>query len=139
PLSPMFLQNALSDEELRFVARQPGEVAQYAAANLLWSAKESALVLLRGDRYANTRRVEVVPLSGSGGEGWFPLVVLGDGGRRFPVGWRRDGVFLLPVVCGEARAPPVALDDEPLLATAVPGELWRSPGSATVPPDEING
>lgn len=132
PLSPMFLQNVLSEDELRFVARQPGEVAQYAAANLLWSAKESALILLRGGRYSDTRRVEVVPLSGAGGDGWFPLVVLGAGGREFPGWWRRDGVFLLTVVCVDQQAPPVALDDEPVLATAMPGALW-GPGPGAGP------
>jgi 4'-phosphopantetheinyl transferase len=109
----------------------------HAAANLVWSAKESALKVLRTGLRADTRTVEVhlsdvtalapdpepdpdVPAR------WHPLTVATHLGE-LPGWWRRDGVFLLTVVAADARAlgePPERLPGSAELASGVPVHSW---------------
>lgn len=92
-----------------------------AAANLIWSAKESALKVLRTGLRADTRTVEVklVPA----GSGWQRLSVA-TGAGRLPGWWRRDGAFLLTVVADAMGEPPRALPGSADLAGAEPVHSW---------------
>ena len=83
------------------------------AANLIWSAKESALKVLRTGLRRDTRSVEV-PLAGPALQpgGWAALLVRTAEGAMFPGWWRRRGAFLLTVALRRA------------CATA--GRRWRS-------------
>ena len=99
-----------------------------ATANLIWSAKESALKVLRTGLRADTRTVEVALADGGAVDTRAGMAGLGRGGGRrgagrcaggrcagadgagwrrltvtgargtFPGWWRRDGVFVLTVV-----------------------------------------
>jgi 4'-phosphopantetheinyl transferase len=124
PRSPGFVRDFLTDaEQLYVTARAPGDERD-AAANLLWSAKESALKVLRTGLRRDTRSVEVT-VGPSAADGWGALSVRDTGGSVFPGWWRRDGRFLLTVAAASvAGPPPVALDDPGVLATAEPRHSW---------------
>jgi 4'-phosphopantetheinyl transferase len=80
-----------------------------AAANLIWSAKESALKVLRTGLRADTWTVEVCLTGPVGPGGWAPLHVRSAGsGRRLPGWWRRWEGFLLTVAHDVEAAPPTA-------------------------------
>jgi 4'-phosphopantetheinyl transferase len=118
PRSAGFVSDFLTPAEQAVVAAAPGPDGHDAAANLIWSAKESALKVLRTGLRADTRSVEVVledpaGISTGGGraDGWQRLAVSSRDGR-FPGWWRRDGVFLLTMVAASG------LDDPP---TELPG------------------
>jgi 4'-phosphopantetheinyl transferase len=123
PRSPGFVRDFLTEAEQRYVAaRSPGD-GRDAAANLIWSAKESALKVLRTGLRRDTRSVEVsVRPAGEGG--WGALRVRSAEGGVFPGWWRREGVFVLTVAAAVPAPPPVALDHVPVLATAVPSHSW---------------
>lgn len=128
PRSAAFVRDYLTAAEQRLVADPPVGLSPDAVANLVWSAKESALKVLRTGLRRDTRSVEVT-LGGPAGrptlDGWSPLVVADlEGGEVFPGWWRRCGLFLVTVAgAGEVPAP-VALDDPPALATATPVHSW---------------
>jgi 4'-phosphopantetheinyl transferase len=132
PRSPGFVADFLTGDEQAVVAAAGalGGQARDAAANLVWSAKESALKVLRTGLRADTRTVEVAlpdvaPLA-QASAGWKPLTVTTVLGV-LPGWWRRDGVFLLTVVAGSADAlgePPAALPGGADLATAEPVHSW---------------
>ena len=98
-----------------------------AAANLIWSAKESALKVLQIGLRRDTRSVEVAigaaeavstDEDGHGQDGWAPLEVRPAEGGVLPGWWRRDG--RLP---GHGRRRVAALP--PPTALAGSGR-WRS-------------
>jgi len=95
-------------------------------ANLIWSAKESALKVLRTGLRRDTRSVEVT-VAAPGADGWGELTVLSVDGGRLAGWWRREGRFLLTVAIATAGPPPVALDDPGILATATPRHSWLDP------------
>lgn len=114
PRSPAFVRDFLTGAEQAYVAAHPHP---HAAANLVWSAKESALKVLRTGLRRDTRSVAVTVHDGQSG-GWAPLTVHTAEGLTFAGWWRRDGRFLL-TVAGEAPGPPpVALEDPPFPAPA---------------------
>jgi 4'-phosphopantetheinyl transferase len=124
PRSAAFLADFLTDAERGYVASRPGDQARHAAANLVWSAKESALKALRTGLDRDTRDVEVTVQDGPDGQ-WTPLRVRVAGGQVLAGWWRRDGRFLLTVATiGEMVAAPAAIEDPSVLAAAVPAHTW---------------
>jgi 4'-phosphopantetheinyl transferase len=129
PRSPGFVRDYLTPAEQRYVVEQPDDAARHAAANLVWSAKESALKVLQAGLRADTRSVEVEVNHEPGNAGWSPLRVRGTAGqafagRVFPGWWRRDGVFLLTIAGDRPVPPPDQLPGGADLGAAVPGHSW---------------
>ena len=124
PRSPGFVRDYLTDDEQRFVAAASDEIGRQVAANLLWSAKESALKVLRTGLRRDTRSVAVLLSDEPGTGGWAPLTVRTTEGVTLPGWWRRFGAFLLTVAADRPSAPPVALEDPPALAAAEPAHSW---------------
>lgn len=93
-------------------------------ANLVWSAKESALKVLRTGLRRDTRSVEVEILDNHGDTGWARLVVRAGEGTVFPGWWRRYGDFLLTVAADAEQDAPAGIEEPPGLAGAVPGHSW---------------
>jgi 4'-phosphopantetheinyl transferase len=120
PRSPGFVTDFLTPAEQEYVAGAPD---RDAVANLLWSAKESALKVLRTGLRRDTRSVEVTVHSGQT-VGWAPLSVRTTEGRVFPGWWRRDGRFVLTVAAETATPAPEPLEDPAILATAEPVHSW---------------
>lgn len=92
-------------------------------ANLIWSAKESALKVLRTGLRQDTRTVEVSLLEHADGE-WNGLEIKDEKGRRLPGWWVRYGNFVLTCCAETPLAIPVSLIDPPPLAGAVPSHSW---------------
>jgi 4'-phosphopantetheinyl transferase len=104
-------------------------------ANLLWSAKESALKVLETGLRRDTRSVEVTLVDGGGAAaggrpaiaddtGWRPLEVRPVEGGRFPGWWLRSGRWLLTIAASGPIGPPVAFEEPAGLATATPTHRW---------------
>ncbi len=126
PRSRAFAEDFLTAAEQEYVAGQPDAGARHTAANLLWSAKESALKVLQVGLRADTRTVEVTVHRGPPRQGWAPLEVAAVDGRRFAGWWRREGVFLLTIAFAEPAPPPDLLPGSADLATAQPVHSWLS-------------
>jgi len=127
PRSHGFVADFLTVAERDHVRSQLTPDAQHAAANLFWSAKESALKVLRTGLRADTRSVEVTLEEAVRPDGWAPLAVRDRSGRRFPGWWRRDGAFVLTVTYDAAAEPPTLLTGATGdLATAVPVHSWQA-------------
>lgn len=135
PRSDGFVRDFLTAAE-RDVVAGAGPEARDACANLIWSAKESALKVLRTGLRADTRTVEVnlgatSLLRAGRAPGWHPLEVATVIGR-LPGWWRRDGDFVLTIVVGAGgRSPGAGTAPEELpgsapLAAAAPLESWRA-------------
>jgi 4'-phosphopantetheinyl transferase len=87
PRSRGFLRDYLAPPERAYVRHAAdGDVA----ANLVWSAKESALKVLRTGLRRDARSVEVTIVDGPPGQ-WSPLSVRTREGSELPGWWRRDG------------------------------------------------
>ncbi|MCC6849378.1 MAG: 4'-phosphopantetheinyl transferase superfamily protein [Deltaproteobacteria bacterium] len=126
--SAAFVADYLTEAEQRLVASGGDDADRHRLANLVWSAKESALKVLRTGLRRSTLSVEVELLPTPPGAGWAPLLVRAAEGRRFPGWWRRYGDFLLTVAAESEIPPPAALEDPPRLAIAAPSHTWmRSP------------
>lgn len=123
PRTPAFVLDFLTATEQRFVASRPAGEQQDVAANLIWSAKESALKVLRIGLRRDTRSMEVT-LAVPRDDGWGELTVEASDGPVFPGWWRRDGHFLLTVAADGAAEPPLALGDPGALAAAQPRHSW---------------
>ena len=97
-------------------------------ANLVWSAKESVLKILRTGLRRATRSVEVDVHTG--GDGWARFTVRAVEGTVFPGWWRRYGDFVLTVAADTDQGPPVELEPPPCLAVsdslaaATPSHRW---------------
>ncbi len=103
PRSAAFVRDYLTEREARFV-EAAGE-ARDMAANLFWSAKESALKVLRTGLRRDTRSVEVTVADLRPPEfTWSPLEVRTVEGPVFPGWWRRSGPFLF-TVCARGDGP----------------------------------
>lgn len=124
PRSTGFVTDFLTETEQRFVSGQPSADARDLAANLLWSAKEAALKVLRVGLRADTRTVEVAVDGDVRLDGWARLDVHHVGGSVFPGWWRRDGSFVLTVASRTAGPPPERLATSADLAAAVPVHSW---------------
>lgn len=134
PRSEGFVTDFLTEAEVAWVRRrrdEEGEDGWQHAANLLWSAKEAALKVLRVGLRADTRTVEVSVDLTVRADGWAPLTVDAPRGERFPGWWRRDGVFLLTVAYATEDEPPGLLPGGTILADAEPVHSWlAAPGPA---------
>jgi 4'-phosphopantetheinyl transferase len=91
--------------------------------NLVWSAKESALKVLRTGLRRDTRSVEVAPGTADAGA-WAPLSIRAVEGAELPGWWRRDGRFLLTVASDRALPVPVQLPGSAALDIAEPVHSW---------------
>lgn len=124
PRSEAFVSDFLTPAEQRLVA-EAGE-RRDLLANLVWCGKEAALKVLRTGLRRDTRSVEVSFPGGGTVEDWAPMSVRAVEGAAFPGWWRRFGAFVLTVAADEALPPPRSLVEPAGLATAVPGDAWRS-------------
>ncbi|MGA5299593.1 4'-phosphopantetheinyl transferase family protein [Nucisporomicrobium flavum] len=131
PRSPAFVRDYLTAAEQRLAA------GDELAANLIWSAKESALKVLRTGLRRDTRSVEVTP-DPAGGDGWGALGVRVAGGPPLTGWWRREGAFVITVVTPAPDVPPIHLDRRGALATAAPRHSWLS-SPAPGPPRDPGG
>lgn len=119
PRSDEFIRDYLTRAEQQWVDRCSDRAL---GANLIWSAKESALKVLRTGLRRDTRSVEVTP--GEGGEGWTPLRVADVEGPEFHGWWRRFGDFLLTIVAETEIPPPRSVAEPEPLEHAVPTHTW---------------
>jgi 4'-phosphopantetheinyl transferase len=111
-----------AEQDLVFAA-DPGE-ERHLLANLVWSAKESALKVLQTGLRRDTRSVEVDVVDVAGHDRWAHLVVRAEEGAAFPGWWRRYGEFLLTFAADADRGPPIPLEEPPRLAGATPSHSW---------------
>jgi 4'-phosphopantetheinyl transferase len=123
PRTPGFVADFLTTGEQRLVAARPSGDERDAAANLIWSAKESALKVLRIGLRRDTHTLEVTPAAPRG-DGWGALTVQAVEGTVFPGWWRREGRFLLTVATRVSVPPPAVLGDPGVLALAEPRHSW---------------
>lgn len=121
--SPMFVADYFTADEQRAIAAEPE--LHDVLANAIWSAKESALKVLRTGLRRDTRSVEV-HLEPEFPNGWARLHVRSAEGDVFPGWWRRFDRFLLTCAATAEFRPPVSLVDPPPLATAVPTHSWMA-------------
>ena len=124
PRSDAFVGDFFTAGEVAGVRRLPAGQARDEAANLIWSAKESALKVLQVGLRADTREVEVDLGRDRRPDGWAPLAVTGRDGSAFAGWWRRDGVFLLTLAGRRQAPPPAQLPGGGHLADAVPLHSW---------------
>ena len=123
PRSPGFVRDFLTVAEQHLVASCAAGDERDAITNLIWSAKESALKVLRVGLRRDTRTLEVTPAAPRA-DGWGALTVRAVEGTVFPGWWRREGRFLLTFAAEVAGPPPVALGDPGVLAPAEPRHTW---------------
>ena len=122
--SPAFVRDFLTGPERRVLAAA-AEADRELVVNLLWSAKESALKVLRTGLRRDTRSVDVRLAGPARRPGdWAELVVRADEGRELPGWWCRQGAFVLTVAYDAPGPPPVSLDDPTFLAGAEPVHSW---------------
>jgi 4'-phosphopantetheinyl transferase len=125
PRTELFIRDYLTAREADGVLAEPAGPARDLSANLLWSAKESALKVLRTGLRRDTRSVEVAHLPGLS-EGWREIAITVDEARAFPGWWQRFGDFVLTVVAdvGDPIPPPIPLVAPPGLAGGSPSHAW---------------
>ncbi|HYU32316.1 MAG TPA: 4'-phosphopantetheinyl transferase superfamily protein [Thermoanaerobaculia bacterium] len=108
PRSAAFLQDFFTPAECNLVAAAP-EADRPLIANLIWSAKESALKALRTGLRLDTWEVEVT-LGNGACRGWRELAVhRAVTGETFRGWWRREGDWVVTVAAAPAPEAPVAL------------------------------
>ncbi|MGZ4806615.1 MAG: 4'-phosphopantetheinyl transferase family protein [Ilumatobacteraceae bacterium] len=134
--SPRFVRDYLTPREQAAVADPPFDSSGDAVANLIWSAKESALKVLRTGLRRDTRSVEV-SFPAEPVDGWRSLRVRTEEGRDLSGWWRQYGEFLLTVVTGRPVPPPEALTDPPGLALARPSHSWLAAPLADHPDEGL--
>ena len=110
PRDEGLVEDFFSEDEVAIVRSRDGR-ARDLLVTLVWSAKESALKLLREGLRLDTRsaRVALDESPVSTGE-WAPLAVrCDDRGEAITGWWRTSGDEVLTVVTGAPVAPPLAL------------------------------
>jgi 4'-phosphopantetheinyl transferase len=124
--STAFVRDFLTAGEQRYVDAAADAVGRDLAANLIWSATESALKVLETGLRRDTRSVDITVASTAGRatDGWGELSARTTEGAVFPGWWRRYGEFVLTVVSEVALPAPIDLDDPPLLLGARPTHHW---------------
>ena len=112
PRSELFLQDCFVPSEIEMVLGEPVE-QRALLANLIWSAKESALKALNTGLHPDARNVEVRLLDLSAKD-WGRLEVIQPAtGEVFHGWWRRDEGWLVTVVSDPAPASPGYLTAQP--------------------------
>jgi len=119
-----FVTDFLTAAEASFVAASGMDAA--VTANVVWSAKESALKVCRAGLRRDTRELDVT-VGAPGHDGWGALWVEDREGGGYPGWWRRDGRFVLTVAARMPIGRPAALDPGVTLAGAEPGG-WSPAG-----------
>jgi 4'-phosphopantetheinyl transferase len=123
PRSDAFVRDYLTGPERRWVAG--AGAARDEAANLVWSAKESALKVLRTGLRRDTRSVEVtVPGPMPPERIWSPFRVRTAEAGVFAGWWRRTGAFLLTACWAGSGPAPAALEEVSPLETESPSHRW---------------
>jgi 4'-phosphopantetheinyl transferase len=123
PRSDAFARDYLTGPERRVVAAAGS--GRDKAANLIWSAKESALKVLETGLRRDTRSVEVtVPDLDPPERTWSPLEVHTAEGAVFPGWWRQSGPFLVTACWSGGGPTPAALDADPPIDTMAPSHRW---------------
>ncbi len=118
--SPAFIIDYLTQAEQDSVA---ASADPDVAVNLIWSAKESALKVMRTGLRRDTREVEVT-LHDASPAAWQRLTIRSREGRVFPGYWARFGDFLLTVATERETPAPVSLLEPPPLGEARPSHRW---------------
>jgi 4'-phosphopantetheinyl transferase len=116
PRSAAFVRDFFTMRERRYIGDSD------LRANLVWSAKESALKVLRTGLRRDTRTVEVTVREG--GSAWSELIVRVDEAGTLEGWWARYGDFLLTVATAIPAPPPIGFDEVAALATAIPVHSW---------------
>ncbi len=127
PRSEGFVTDFLTPAEQDWVrgpAAADPRLGRDAAANLVWSAKEAALKVLRVGLRADTRSVEIAVSSEPRADGWAPFSAALQSGPVLPGWWRRDGVYLLTVSAQGSLDPPNVLPGATDVALATPVHSW---------------
>lgn len=124
PRSDAFVRDYLTGPESRWVAGSGA--ARETAANLMWSAKESALKVLRTGLRRDTRSVEVTvaPPMPPPERVWSRFQVTTAEGGVFGGWWRRTGAFLLTACWAGGGPAPAALEEVSPLETEPPSHQW---------------
>ncbi len=125
PRSERFIRDYLTAREAEAVFAEPAGPARDLSANLLWSAKESGLKVLRTGLRRDTRSVEITHGSGTL-QGWREITLTVDGRRVFPGWWQRFGDFVLTVAAdaGDPLPAPTPLLAPAGLATGSASHSW---------------
>jgi 4'-phosphopantetheinyl transferase len=124
PRSDQFVEDFFVPREQNLVHSPPFDASSDLVANLIWSAKESALKVLRSGLRRDTRSVEVAFFPGDPVDGWRALVTQPDDRPSFTGWWRQYGAFLLTVVGSRQLPPPRPIREPPGLAKAAPSHSW---------------
>jgi len=105
-----FAADYFSGDEQALLAIAPKETREALVA-LLWSAKESALKVLRQGLRLDTRSVMVIPGIAplSDGPVWHPLKVHFAGGDDFQGWWNQSGGFIRTILAAPPPGPPLVL------------------------------
>jgi 4'-phosphopantetheinyl transferase len=120
PRSDGFVNDYLTEREQTWVRSREGDDARFAAANLLWSAKEAALKVLQVGLRADTRSIDVTVDTHTRADGWGRLEMVSTDGDEFHGWWRRDGSFVLTIATRRPLEPPEAFPGSADLGTAEP-------------------
>ncbi|HSL58470.1 MAG TPA: 4'-phosphopantetheinyl transferase superfamily protein [Acidimicrobiales bacterium] len=134
PRSHRFVADYFTPREQEMVAAAPDD--HDLLANLVWSAKESALKVLRQGLRLDTRTVEVALLDAEIGA-WRALAVTTADGERFDGWWIRHGDFVLTCCARGGAAAPVPMQDPSPLTTAAPVHSWLAAPRRELPGGEF--
>jgi 4'-phosphopantetheinyl transferase len=126
PREESFLQVYFTAEEQALVRQGPASDRARLLA-LLWSAKESALKMMRVGLRADTRSVAVTPREHLSAQEWHRLEVRSACGTLFQGWWRTRGCKVMTVVVNPAPDRPVRLPLFPS-ATLCPSEASSAEG-----------
>ena len=126
PRTDRFARDWLTPAEQDLISGAASGDEEQVLANLVWSAKESALKALRTGLRRSTRSVEVEVVDRAGHRRWARFGVRAEEGLSFHGWWRRYGDFLLTCAAGAACDPPVSIEDPPRLTGAMPSHSWLS-------------
>jgi 4'-phosphopantetheinyl transferase len=119
-----FVSDFLTGAEQDYVAARADGDGRDAAANLLWSAKESGLKVLRTGLRRDTRTVEVTVGDPDDVTHWGRLTLSTVEGTTLSGWWRREGTFLLTLATDCAMPAPEALPGCASLREASPVHSW---------------
>jgi 4'-phosphopantetheinyl transferase len=123
PRTPGFGGDFLTGAEQEYVASQPA-ADHDLLANLIWSAKESALKVLQTGLRRDTRSVEVVLGRLTGATGWAAFTVSTAEGGLLSGWWRHAGSFLVTVAAEASLPAPTGLPGSGDLEAARPVHAW---------------